>query len=96
MTIEFEGGEHEIQNLSLKTTVNDVICAMLRNGKNDSLRNASSQFVIVESWRKIERPLPPRTRILKVWKSWRNEQANVKYFLKTAQRFDWSIMTHMI
>ena len=86
MTIHFEGGEHEIQNLSLKTTVNDVIVAMLKNIVKTN--NSSSQYVIVENWRRIERPLPPRTRILKVWKSWRNEQSNVKYFLKTAQRFD--------
>ena len=86
MTIQFEQGEHEIQNLSCMTTVNDVIYAMIKTG-NSSLKSFHpSQLVIVESWRKQERPLPPRTRLLKVWKSWGVEQAHVKYYLKQAQR----------
>ena len=86
ITIYFERGEHEIQNLTNSTTVNDVIYAMIKTG-NELLKNLSpSQLVIVESWRKVERPLPPRTRILKVWKSWRSEQKYVRYFLKPAHR----------
>ena len=60
---------------------------MIKTG-NELLKNLHpSQLVIVESWRKVERPLPPRTRILKVWKSWRSEQKYVKYFLKPAHRY---------
>ena len=87
ITIFFERGEHEIQNLTNSTTVNDVIYAMIKTG-NELLKNLHpSQLVIVESWRRVERPLPPRTRILKVWKSWRSEQKYVKYFLKPAHRY---------
>ena len=63
---------------------------MIKTG-NELLKNLHpSQLVIVESWRKVERPLPPRTRILKVWKSWRSEQKYVRYYLKPAHR--WNIV----
>ena len=60
---------------------------MIKTGGESLQSFHPSQLVIVESWRKQERPLPPRTRLLKVWKSWGVEQANVKYYLKQAQRY---------
>merc|ERR1712176_927688 len=75
--------EKEVQNLGLRTTVNEVISALVRDDDDPyasqiDLRN----WVIVESWRGIERPLPPKTRLLKVWNSWKNEQRFVKFYLK--------------
>lgn len=70
--------EKEVQNLHLRTTVNEVISALVETEEKDDIRN----WVIVESWRGIERPLPPRTRLLKVWNSWKNEQRFVRFCLK--------------
>jgi hypothetical protein len=84
--------EKEVQNLTLRTTVNEVILALIRtdagqttkledNGKLDE-KGKEKNWVLVESWRGTERPLPPRTRLLKVWNSWKNEQCYVKFYLK--------------
>jgi len=75
--------EKEVQNIRTKTTVNDVINALLRDQKD---AQTPSDWVIVECWRGIERPLPPRTRLLKVWCSWKDEKQFVKFYLKRADR----------
>ena len=66
MSIFIGKDEKEVQNLGLRTTVNEVISALVRDDDDPyasqiDLRN----WVIVESWRGIERPLPPKTRLLK-------------------------------
>jgi len=61
--------------LTLRTTVNEVILALIRtdagqtakledNAKSDE-KGKEKNWVLVESWRGTERPLPPRTRLLK-------------------------------
>jgi len=72
--------EKEVQNLHLRTTVNEVISALIKEEEQEG--QDARNWVIVESWRGIERPLPPRTRLLKVWNSWKNEQRFVKFYLK--------------
>lgn len=84
--------EKEVQNLNLRTTVNEVITAVLKDvdliknlqetekcaetksqdsesGKGTAseseTKSKAENWVLVESWRGIERPLPPRTRLLK-------------------------------
>ena len=84
--------EKEVQNLTLRTSVNEVIQALVKennpqtdnlsadsqsNGENQSQQsnpssststqkaNEKENWVLVESWRGIERPLPPRTRLLR-------------------------------
>merc|ERR1712113_1151438 len=96
--------EKEVQNLNLRTSVNEVIQAVLKDdalvkslhdekdpdsesGKGTSSeseqhKTKSENWVLVESWRGIERPLPPRTRLLKVWNAWKAEQRYVKFYLK--------------
>merc|ERR1719277_2075309 len=100
--------EKEVQNLTHRTTVTEVICAVLKDdqlvksmaedkdnksqgsesGKGSSSSENSSKsnesWVLVESWRGIERPLPPRTRLLKVWNSWKLEQLYVRFHLRRA------------
>jgi len=99
--------EKEVQNLNLRTSVNEVIQAVLKddvlikslheNGDSESGKASSSEsseqhkatckpenWVLVESWRGIERPLPPRTRLLKVWNSWKLEQKYVRFHLRRA------------
>ena len=71
MTIFIGKDEKEVQNLGLRTTVNEVIAAVVREDEEPPTHPAyASQldlrnWVIVESWRGIERPLPPKTRLLK-------------------------------
>ena len=86
--------EKEVQNLTLRTSVNEVIQALVKennpqtdnlsadsqsNGEKDNQSqqsnpssssstqktNEKENWVLVESWRGIERPLPPRTRLLR-------------------------------
>lgn len=78
VSIQIGKEEKEVQNLQLRTTVNEVISALIKEEKSPDIRH----WVIVESWRGIERPLPPKTRLLKVWNSWKNEQRFVKFYLK--------------
>jgi len=73
--------EKEVQNLQLRTTVNEVISALVKDNE-DEAGSEIKNWVIVESWRGIERPLPPKTRLLKVWNSWKNEQRFVRFYLK--------------
>lgn len=96
--------EKEVQNLNLRTSVNEVIQAVLKDdtlikslhdekddsesGKGTSSesehKTKSENWVLVESWRGIERPLPPRTRLLKVWNAWKLEQKYVRFHLRRA------------
>ncbi|CAG5109688.1 Oidioi.mRNA.OKI2018_I69.chr2.g4198.t1.cds [Oikopleura dioica] len=85
VTVWFGKEEKQIRNLTMRTTVNEVIGALAMdsceyNASGATLDNRN--YVIVESWRGIERPLPPRTKLLKVWKSWKAEQPFVKFYLK--------------
>lgn len=78
--------EKEVQNIRMKTTVNDVINALLRDKSDLTKPQSASEWVIVECWRGVERPLPPKTRLLKVWFSWRDEKSAVKFYLKRAHK----------
>ena len=66
--------------MQLRTTVNEVISALIKEEKSPDIRN----WVIVESWRGIERPLPPKTRLLKGKKySVRTVLIGKKYSVRT-------------
>ena len=59
--------EKEVQNIQARTSVTDVIGALLRDsqqepkfGASENKEKCNSQWVIVEAWRGGERPLPPR------------------------------------
>lgn len=82
VSVWFGKEEKEIQNLSMKTTVNEVIQALAKDENDTTASLDNRNWVIVESWRGIERPLPPRTKLLKVWCSWKAEQPFVKFYLK--------------
>ena len=52
----------------MRTTVNEVIGALATDSCEYNASGAildNKNYVIVESWRGIERPLPPRTKLLK-------------------------------
>lgn len=85
VTVWFGKEEKQIRNLTMRTTVNDVIGALATDSCEYNASGAildNRNYVIVESWRGIERPLPPRTKLLKVWRSWKAEQPFVKFYLK--------------
>lgn len=63
-----------VRGLDKKTTCNDVIKALL--GHPDE------NYVIVERWRRVERPLGGDTRLLKLWSTWGDAQDEVKLSLK--------------
>ncbi|XP_054261400.1 ras association domain-containing protein 10-like [Macrosteles quadrilineatus] len=63
-----------VRGVDRKTTVSDVITALL--GRPDE------GYVLVERWRKVERPLNNDTRLLKLWAAWGEEQRDVRLSLR--------------
>jgi len=71
------GEEYVIDKLTRRSTVEDVISRIVKDLKLDKGR-----WIILEKWRGTEKLLPPRTRILRVWHAWCNEQVNVQFWLQ--------------
>ncbi|XP_046665792.1 ras association domain-containing protein 10-like [Homalodisca vitripennis] len=63
-----------VRGVDRKTTCADVISALL--GRPDE------SYVIVERWRKVERPLGGETRLLKLWSAWGDAQRDVRLSLR--------------
>lgn len=63
-----------VRGVDRKTTCADVITALL--GRPDE------GYVIVERWRKVERPLGTDTRLLKLWTAWGDAQGDVRLSLR--------------
>ncbi|XP_038171050.1 ras association domain-containing protein 9 [Arvicola amphibius] len=84
--------EKIVCGLTKRTTSTDVIQALLEEheatfGEKRFLLGKASDYCIVEKWRGSERALPPLTRILKLWKAWGDEQANMQFVLVKADAF---------
>lgn len=84
--------EKIVCGLTKRTTSTDVIQALLEEheatfGEKRYLLGKASDYCIVEKWRGSERALPPLTRILKLWKAWGDEQANMQFVLVKADAF---------
>ena len=43
-----------------------------------------SEFCLVEKWRRIERPLAPAARVLRVWLAWGEDKSEVRLVVKRA------------
>jgi len=71
------GDEYVVDKLTRRSTVEDVIGRVVKDLKLDKGR-----WIILEKWRGTEKLLPPRTRILRVWHAWCNEQVNVQFWLQ--------------
>ncbi|GAB6033244.1 hypothetical protein CHUAL_012846 [Chamberlinius hualienensis] len=82
------GSKKWVTGLNKKTTCDDVIKALLEADKRTAAAGGNDvvNYVVVERWRKVERPLEPKTKLLKTWNSWGEEQANVKLSLKVIHR----------
>ncbi|RZF38636.1 hypothetical protein LSTR_LSTR003442 [Laodelphax striatellus] len=63
-----------VRGVDRKTTCNDVITALL--GRHED------GYVIVERWRRVERPLGGDTRLLKLWTTWGDARHEVKLSLR--------------
>ncbi|XP_067849666.1 ras association domain-containing protein 10 [Heptranchias perlo] len=76
--------EKVISGLSRRTTCADVIGALLEEsrldgGSNKLLLGAPDSYCMVEKWRGFERTLPNKTRILRLWAAWGEEQGTVTF-----------------
>lgn len=72
--IWFNGNIKWISNLSSHSTCQDVIKAILSSSLSNNIYDI---YQIYECWRGIERPLKNHYRIVKLWKSWKDESKNV-------------------
>ncbi|XP_005374470.1 PREDICTED: ras association domain-containing protein 9 [Chinchilla lanigera] len=84
--------EKIVCGLTKRTTSADVIQALLEEheatfGEKRFLLGKPNDYCIIEKWRGSERVLPPLTRILKLWKSWGDEQPNMQFVLVKADAF---------
>jgi Ras association domain-containing protein 9/10 len=86
-----KGEQRWISGVTEQTTCLDLIEALLIDegvlkAANDgnNYNNGSNlyptrvnDYVIIERWRRVEQVLDPRTKILKIWTAWGEEQAEV-------------------
>ncbi|XP_059480434.1 ras association domain-containing protein 10-like isoform X2 [Neocloeon triangulifer] len=86
--IWINGAQRWISGIGRKTTCDDVIRVLLRSegcnpeNKDKEEKHQNKHYAIVERWKKVERPLDGRSRILKVWTAWGDEQEAVRLTLK--------------
>ncbi|XP_030016514.1 ras association domain-containing protein 10 [Sphaeramia orbicularis] len=79
--------EKLVLGLSKRTTCADVIQVLLedqnsqRGPSTAQLSKCAQSYCIVEKWRGFERILPNKTKILRLWVAWGEEQKNVKFVL---------------
>uniref|UniRef100_A0A8C0IUH4 Ras association domain family member 10 n=1 Tax=Chelonoidis abingdonii TaxID=106734 RepID=A0A8C0IUH4_CHEAB len=85
--------EKLISGLSRRTTCSDVVrvvlednsqrqqLAALQESGGGMLSGPPESYCIVEKWRGFERILPNKTKILRLWAAWGDEQENVRFVL---------------
>ncbi|XP_061078517.1 ras association domain-containing protein 10-like [Conger conger] len=79
--------EKLVSGLSRRTTCADVVRVLLEDqnlqqGASAAMLSGSPQsYCIVEKWRGFERILPNKTKILRLWTAWGDEQENVRFVL---------------
>ncbi|NWU98917.1 RASFA protein, partial [Upupa epops] len=86
--------EKLISGLSRRTTCSDVVRVLLEDshhrrqrpalpepGSGGMLSGPPHSYCIVEKWRGFERILPNKTKILRLWVAWGDEQENVRFVL---------------
>ncbi|XP_063852978.1 ras association domain-containing protein 10-like [Scylla paramamosain] len=79
-----EGVQKWVTGVTRRTTCHDLIKALLRaqHGGGRADDEEVIQYVIVERWRKVERPLDHEQRILKVWRTWGEAVSEVRFSLR--------------
>lgn len=77
--------EKLVFGLSKRTTCADVVKVLLEEQNSPpgsaSLSGRPQSYRIVEKWRGFERTLPSKTKILRLWVAWGEEQRNVRFVL---------------
>lgn len=81
--------EKLISGLSKRTTCADVARVLLKEERFQTSSAASmpvlagspESYCLVEKWRGFERVLPNKTKILRLWSAWGDEQENVRFVL---------------
>lgn len=76
--------EKLVSGLSRRTTCADVVKVLLedQNFQQGAMLSGPPQsYCIVEKWRGFERILPNKTKILRLWSAWGDEQENVRFVL---------------
>ncbi|GIY46012.1 ras association domain-containing protein 10 [Caerostris darwini] len=73
-----------VTGVTKQTTCEEIIKAVLSANENyhyhkngTKTQRDHKNYIIVERWHKVEKPLDPRSRLLKVWNTWGLEQCNV-------------------
>lgn len=79
--------EKLVSGLSRRTICADVVKVLLEDqnlqqGASAAMLSGSPQsYCVVEKWRGFERTLPNKTKILRLWNAWGDEQENVRFVL---------------
>uniref|UniRef100_A0A3B4B9K7 Ras-associating domain-containing protein n=1 Tax=Periophthalmus magnuspinnatus TaxID=409849 RepID=A0A3B4B9K7_9GOBI len=72
--------EKLVSGLTRRTTCADVVRVLLEE-QGARLLGAQQSYCIVEKWRGFERILPNKTRLMRLWAAWGDEQENVRFVL---------------
>uniref|UniRef100_UPI0037E8A19C ras association domain-containing protein 10 n=1 Tax=Semicossyphus pulcher TaxID=241346 RepID=UPI0037E8A19C len=79
--------EKLVSGLTKRTTCADVVRVLLEDqnlqqGASAAMLSGCPQsYCVVEKWRGFERILPNKTKILRLWSAWGDEQENVRFVL---------------
>lgn len=79
--------EKLVFGLTKKTTCADVVKVLLEDQNLQQgavaamLCGSPQSYCLVEKWRGFERSLPNKTRVLRLWCAWGDEQENVRFVL---------------
>ncbi|XP_058485727.1 ras association domain-containing protein 10 [Solea solea] len=73
--------EKLVLGLSKRTSCADVVKVLVEDQNSQRGLCAAHSYCIVEKWRGFERILPHKTKILRLWVAWGEEQKNVKFVL---------------
>lgn len=81
-----EGNLLWITHLSNRSTCSDVIKSIL---KFRAEAQKPEKYRVVERWKRVERRLPSRCKILKIWHAWGEQRKYVRFLLrKNSRRMD--------
>ncbi|XP_056383944.1 ras association domain-containing protein 10 [Hyla sarda] len=77
--------EKLVSGLTRRTTCADVVRVLLedhnQSAEGSMMLGPPQAYCIVEKWRGFERILPNKTKILRLWTAWGEEQENVRFVL---------------
>ncbi|CAL8079499.1 unnamed protein product [Orchesella dallaii] len=71
-----------VSGISKSTTCHDLISSIVPSSQDPS------KYVLIEKWKKMERMLDPSVKILKVWKAWGDQIADVSFILRSSSTAD--------